>query len=462
MFSQAKLDTYGQDAEILSLKGRLFKDRALKAEGSDRVRLLIQAKEAYLSAAGLGRATYPLINAATIALLIGDPNEAQAIASKTLDILDSGDHEAETPYWLKATRAEAALLIGDLEGGRKALADAIAAAPFAWEDHASTLRHFRLVLEQLDQSSAWLDRHRPPPSLHFSGIIDLAEEDEVVVRIEKALDKIRPASAYGALAAGADILIAERLLVRDVALHAVFPAPVATFRAESVACFGSHWAERFDAVIERAETVHVTRGPDRVSLASVHVAEQVAMGMAIRNAALLESHALALRISASGTSTQREQSWARQGLRTSDISVIRPVPPAQTLPKLERAAVVALAGEWDIDALHAAGGRVESVEGQQIMIWFSEPVDAARALLAGNDDELTGRAAAIDYRAVDPDARAQSGELARLLGRAGQGKRITVSESMAMALALEAPDLCCEKLGELASALGDLPIYSLR
>ncbi len=142
MFGQAGLAAEGADADIISLRGRLLKDRALKASGAERSTLLGEARDAYLQAASIRPATYPLINAATIELLGGAPDRAAALAEHILRMLDSGAHEAETAYWLGATRAEAHLLTGRIEAAVTALAEAVQQAPAAWEDHASTLRHF--------------------------------------------------------------------------------------------------------------------------------------------------------------------------------------------------------------------------------------------------------------------------------------------------------------------------------
>lgn len=65
-----------QAPDALSLKGRLLKDRGLRSLGDERRQLLDQAQAAYMQAAGERRATYPLINAATIALLNGKTQEA--------------------------------------------------------------------------------------------------------------------------------------------------------------------------------------------------------------------------------------------------------------------------------------------------------------------------------------------------------------------------------------------------
>ena len=61
------------DPAALAIMGRLLKDRALRASGEVRAALYGEAAEAYARAAGEDGASYPLVNAATLSLLSGDP-----------------------------------------------------------------------------------------------------------------------------------------------------------------------------------------------------------------------------------------------------------------------------------------------------------------------------------------------------------------------------------------------------
>ncbi|PHQ64339.1 MAG: hypothetical protein COC10_01460, partial [Sphingobium sp.] len=99
MLSDAGL-LQSDDVEALSLKGRLLKDRAARSDATERSALLAQAQAAYMQAAGVRPATYPLINAATLAFLNGCPDEASRLARAVLALLDNGNHEPETRYWL--------------------------------------------------------------------------------------------------------------------------------------------------------------------------------------------------------------------------------------------------------------------------------------------------------------------------------------------------------------------------
>lgn len=468
MFEGAGLLESGGDADILTLKGRLLKDKAIKAADAERSDLFTAAQSAYLEAASLLPSTYPLINAATIALLDGRREHARALAGETITMLDSGAHEPETPYWLGATRAEAELLLGRLDEAKAALTDAVTEAPAAWEDHASTLRHFRLILNALEQPSDWLDRHRPPASLHFSGIVRIGpDEHRAVKAITEALDVIDPGFAFGALAAGADIIVAEILVERGAQLHVVLPSSLAAFRRDSVRPFGEKWEHRFDALIRVAESIEPIEHLDRVSEAGIVVADEIAMGLAIRQARILESSASALRVGETleGRPANRalDRAWVQQGHAVHAVSI--PREGAHVGPPLQdfvREAIVALPAHSDPSALIAAGGVAAGVHAGQTIICFAEPAQAARAACAfaagGQGHAL---AFGLDYHAFDPDEPVDRFELVTAVAAATPPGAILITRQMALALALEAPDLRCETYGEIATPIGDIALHRL-
>ncbi|HYD36647.1 MAG TPA: tetratricopeptide repeat-containing protein, partial [Allosphingosinicella sp.] len=155
----AGYDRMTDDPAALGVRGRLLKDRALERDGAERRRLYGEAAAAYRSAAALSGSTYPLINAASLSLLSGDETQARTLAGQILRQIEADPDEPETPYYRAATRAEALLLLDREAEARAAFAEAIALAPRAWEDHASTLRQFALILAALGRDSAWLDAH---------------------------------------------------------------------------------------------------------------------------------------------------------------------------------------------------------------------------------------------------------------------------------------------------------------
>lgn len=327
----------GEDPQALTTKGRLLKDLAMRQSGDRRRELWRQAADSYSRAAELSNGSYPLVNAATLYCLAGTEDEAQRLAGLALDFVERRPDEPETPYWRAATRAEALLLLGRYDEARAGFAGAMALAPRAWEDHASTLRQLSLILTAKGRDSSWLDEHRPPRSLHFGGHMSF---DPEVVRREHLDEKIAALLAeenvgfgYGALAAGADIIIAELLLERGAELHAVLPGGAEAFASVSVDPFGGAWRRRFDSVIERAESVRPVRPlgaqPDA---AMIGLADEVAMGAALMNGRRLQSSAVQLLVldcaqAANGTSGRSRDTWSAGGWRQRILTAPRETRP---------------------------------------------------------------------------------------------------------------------------------------
>ena len=261
-FAAAGYDRREDDPAALNVKGRLLKDRALRSRGEERRRLYLESAAAYRRSAELQPGTYPLINAATLSLLSGDSAQAAEIAREVLERIEREPDEPETPYWRGATIAEALLLLGRFEDAKTALAGAIAAAPRAWEDHASTLRQFILIHDELGADAAWLDILRPPRSLSYSGSAvtgGAAAENESRRRVAELIVRERVGFVFGGLCAGAEIVTAEAALEARAEVHLVLPGGAETFARACVEPAGPGWRGRFDAIVGAAESLHMVR-----------------------------------------------------------------------------------------------------------------------------------------------------------------------------------------------------------
>jgi tetratricopeptide (TPR) repeat protein len=330
LFQEGGFDKIEDDPAILSVRGRLLKDDALaSAAAEDRRRFYQQAAAAYARAGEIGGGAYPLINAATLSLLSGHRTRAGALARQVLDMPTSN---VETPYYRLATNAEALLLLGNMPEARAALRDAVALAPRAFEDHASTLRQFGLILAELGESQTWLDECRPPRSLHFAGHMAPADAAATGKRIRSIIHEENVGFAFGALAAGSDILIAEALLEADAELHLVLPAPSDAFREVSVKRFGEDWVGQFDEILAAASTVRcLTNDEGPPSRLSLQLAAEVAMGRAIMQADTLMTEAIQLLIlehnpstaPAAGGSNWVRSVWERGGRRQKLLMTAR-------------------------------------------------------------------------------------------------------------------------------------------
>lgn len=286
------------DPAALAVQGRLLKDQALSATGRERIILFAKAADAYKAADAITPQPYLLINVATLYTLGGEPARGAALAVQVLERLKAPDI-ADTPYWIAATRAEALLLRGDIAGCDAALSDAAAHDPDGWSDRASTLRQLRLICEAGALDCAWMGAHRPPASLHYAGHLGItaADGDALSAALTKLIGEDRIGFGYGALAAGADIIIAEWLIARGAALHIVLPTPKEAFIAQSITPYGDAWRVRFDTCIAAAASIRqVTQVNGAYEPLAMALASDVAMGAARLNAAMLESYAQQLLI----------------------------------------------------------------------------------------------------------------------------------------------------------------------
>jgi len=473
LFHSSGWDERGDDPKAFTLKGRLLKDQAKAADGAERARLYGLAADAYAAAAELERDSYPLINAAALALLGGKPERSAALAKETLALIDSDPGQGENVYWRAATRAEALLLLGEVTEARAVLADGIAKLPHAWEDHAATLGQFDLILAEQGRDTAWLDRHRPPPGLYFSGIIGLDEVDPAIREdIDAIIQRERPGFGFGALAAGADILIAEALHRAGAELHITLPYPVDRFRELSVAPYGGSWGPRFDALVEAATRVEVlTELPDEAerSLAiAVELADLVAMGQCVRNAAVLQSRPKALTITGRGDQPRRQhQVWSDTGHDHYSIAVAREAGHHSIAEAsgTETKAIAAILWVENLDpdalSLLADGARDFRSAGEahyRIITDLAELQSTGRRLL--QHDGNSRLSCVIDI--MDTRAPAVSLlEQARDLARAAGGEAVLTDFKSAMVMLLQTGGQAIEEIGELQTASGPLPLWSM-
>lgn len=343
----AGLDQAVDNDRVLTLKGRLLKDRALalhqRDESHERDELLRAAADAYAAAAQLTSDSYPRINAAALARLRGDREGAAQQASDLLQLIDEGRHGGETAYWLEATRAEALLLTGRMDEARASLARAVALAPKAREDRAITLRQFRRLLASDGADASWLEQFALPPVMHFRGpmAIVAGQDDAAIVA---AVDHIAPGVAIGALAAGTDIVAAEAAVANGAELQVVLPCGIDAFRAGSVSPFNGDWNDRFDALLAKAASIECLDEEGGLTDATVRMADDMAMGLAGIEAQAADDQPILLRARWQGLETVPILGAPHQHML---IDLPRPdaYPVSALPPPVEPVVVLARAGE---------------------------------------------------------------------------------------------------------------------
>ena len=258
LFTAYGLDD-SRDPHERAIGARLLKDRALAAPAGERLFALERAFEAYHAIYLESGDSFPGINAATLAMLAGREERARELAAALLGdpgVAGAGD------YYLAVTKAEALLILG----GTKDVAEVLrGAAVTGSRDHGArsgSARQLAMVARQLGMSEparkALLAPLAPPKAMHFCGHMfaaDAAAEACLREEIDEILAREDVGFAYGALACGGDMLIAETALDRGVPLHVVLPFDEEDFLAQSVRPGGEGWEARYRRCIERAAGV---------------------------------------------------------------------------------------------------------------------------------------------------------------------------------------------------------------
>jgi class 3 adenylate cyclase/tetratricopeptide (TPR) repeat protein len=296
-------ETYdlGSDFSVdaLSLMARLLKDKAL-AEQDDSRPALQKAAQAYIQAYKITGDYFPLINAATLAGAAGERDLSRSLAETLL--LDP-QLASDISYWPLITKAEALLVLGRGADAFQAATRAVAQPDASLGARSSTIRQFERLLPLVignDGPDAILEILRPPPVIHFCGHIfahDGKAERAIKPLVELFLEQRDIVIGYGALAAGADILIAELLLERGAELNVVLPFPADEFSRVSVAPSGDDWVARFESCLGEAASVTIVSDMAYVDdPRQLGYGTEVAMGMAVLRASHLAGQALQLAV----------------------------------------------------------------------------------------------------------------------------------------------------------------------
>ena len=277
--------------DIMALEGRLFKDLYIRAlwrgDHSGAKSFAQQSAHKYEAAFQDTQGFYSGVNAATMALMADMPEDIISARVKAiLDLLPDGQQlTPEDHYFVEATRAECTLLLGERASAKRSLQKARAFDPQNYAAHASTIKQFELILDKRAQDKHWLTDFRPPRPLHYAGHIwadSPRASDELGLKISDLIQQHDIGFAYGALAAGADIIFAETLLLEGAELNIILPESVEGFLERSVKPFGAAWVSRFNTCLEQAHSVtclpEICDGKDHLRHG---LAGHMAMGQAI-------------------------------------------------------------------------------------------------------------------------------------------------------------------------------------
>ncbi|WP_298337056.1 tetratricopeptide repeat-containing protein [uncultured Erythrobacter sp.] len=470
LFQSSGLSKVENDPKVFTLKGRLLKDLARRASGDERNRLYSQASDAYLAANALGEDSYPLINAAALACFAGDHARAGRIAQDVLQLIENDPNEGETAYWREATRAEAHLLLRQMDQATAALALAYKRLPFAHEDQAATLGQFDRILEAQGEEALWLEPFRVPCSVNFvsnestpAEAIDTASD--AVKAIASSLEDLSPGYGFGGLLSVPDLLFAEQALECGAELTLTFPFEPDDVGRDVFAPHGADWERRFHRAIANAalvETLPSAIAETQLSNGEAKTVTQlVAMGQSLRKSEALRSRAHAMVWPQSGHSNALGLAlWSAAGLPVCEVqgTKLRPVAPNR---QDKRASLSGLVLTNDPEALGPVAERYglsEVVEGNGL-IWrgtMERVIDAALSCSQHTDTTLAVHLGLPDSHRIWDGLSERMERLARANHRA----KVKMGLQSAMIAKIVRPALRIEELGEIQTLSGHASIWS--
>jgi class 3 adenylate cyclase len=346
-FYSYKLHNSGSEY-IRALEARILKDLAFLSVDESVSPMTLDPSKFYAAARTYQKeyditgGHYSAINAATLYLLAGEEELADLLATAAIDIALKDEGPL---YFSLATRAEAYLLLNREDAARAMIAEVAKYNDNNLLTRARTHHQLKLICEYRNIDPSILDPILPETVIHYCGhafynhqpIDDLAER-ELKGQIEQAISESHCTIAYGSLMAGSDILFAESILKLGGELNIWLPFGQENFCNVAVRPAGKQWVERFQACIEKANTVSYATESDFLGDESLFgYCSDVAMGMAIMRANSLGSKRLQLAVLNPNLANQSRgtisniKKWNDLGHPTRLVPSpeISPKPPAQ-------------------------------------------------------------------------------------------------------------------------------------
>jgi class 3 adenylate cyclase/tetratricopeptide (TPR) repeat protein len=266
--AQLLFDAGHNDEETLGLLARIHKDLwASSTETEVATRHLNASRILYTQAYEATRGYWTGINAATLALIAGDRDEAQRLALEVRTLCAGLRRTDQDDYWLEATLGECALVLGEIEEAKQWYTTAARGAKNSGS-LASTRRNAELLLTSLGLERTWLESALPRPNIIvFCGhMLDRGDrpvprlpgeaESQLAQRIRELIIESDIKIGYASAASGSDILFNEAMLVCEREVHIVLPASPDHFAKESVGKDRDR-QERFRRILERAASVTI-------------------------------------------------------------------------------------------------------------------------------------------------------------------------------------------------------------
>jgi class 3 adenylate cyclase len=259
-----------RDEETVGLLARTHKELAREAEGSPEAQgHLRKAFDYYFQAYGSTGGYWTGLNAATLALFLGEHERATTLADEVArrcrEKLSQSEPANEARYWILSTLGETALLLRRWSEAEEWYSKALEVGSGNWGCLHSTRLNARLVAQYLGEGNELVDRLFQFPSVvMFVGhMVDKPDrqvarfpprlEGAVREAISSRLQLLDSKFGYASAACGSDILFHEAMLERNGESHVVLPYEKQFFTKDSVELVGSgSWMSRFERIMGRA------------------------------------------------------------------------------------------------------------------------------------------------------------------------------------------------------------------
>ena len=161
IYERNRVEEIGTE-DAVSLKGRLLKDLAVRAEGAEQIRLFRESSEAYHQANELSHGHFSGINAATTSFLAGDRDSARELATA---IGERPDVANPDNFFAAASGAEAMLVRGKVDEATELYAAARQRPDASPGYIASTARQVQMIARHLQMPGDHL--HLPLSLIHI-------------------------------------------------------------------------------------------------------------------------------------------------------------------------------------------------------------------------------------------------------------------------------------------------------
>jgi class 3 adenylate cyclase len=335
-----------RDEETLGLLARTHKDIWMRAtEPHEKEKQLRLSYGYYSEAYKLSSGYWTGINAATLALLLGEKDRATQLAREVraaclLD-LKAVEERSGDLYWPLATLGEAALILNEWSEAEEWYVRAAQTGRGRFGELNSTRRNASLITEALGEDRKWIDRYFKVPAVAvFTGhMIDKPErktprfppqlETAVRAALRDRLEQLNVGLGYASAACGSDLIFLETVLELGGEAHVVLPYNQSQFIEDSVeiTAAGASWRERFDKVLQRSSEVLIASEQRMEGGVPFEYANLLIHGMAILRAEQLETELIPLAVwdgkpgdGAGGTSSVIEN-WQAIGHRIEIIDL---------------------------------------------------------------------------------------------------------------------------------------------